>query len=469
MLVVTGTNGAGDDVAASAPTAAIDAAAPVSTTPPAIAGTTVDGQTLTADTGSFSGTGPFDFDYQWQRCDADGTDCVDIAGADESTYELVSADVGGAIVVVVTATNDAGSAEATSVATGEVLALAPANVTPPSISGDPVDGETLTADPGTWTGTQPIDFDYQWQRCDADGTDCVDIVGADDPTYTVVPGDIDHVIQVVVTAGNDAGSVESGSAQTPLAEPAPPVNTAVPTVSGAVEDGETLTATTGSWDGTAPIAYDYQWVRCELDGSDCEDIAGATGSTYVLSGADVGHRVHVEVTASNAAGEATAESAPSAGVGVDPPAADVDPEVTGPLVDGQTLTADPGEWSGTGPIDFDYQWQRCDAAGDNCEDIDGADDETYTLGPDDVGSTVRVVVTGDNGEQTSVASPAVGPVAAAPPVSVTVPVVTGTAGEGQTLTAGNGTWDGTAPFDHEYQWQRCDADGTDCVDIAGAD
>ena len=81
---------------------------------------------------------------------------------------------------------------------------------------------------------------------------------------------------------------------------------------------------------------------------------------------------------------------------------------------------------------------------------------------------MRVVVTGDNGEQTSVPSPAVGPIAAAPPVSVTVPTVSGTAGAGHTLTAGDGTWTGTAPLDFDYQWQRCDADGTDCVDIAGA-
>ena len=271
-----------------------------------------------------------------------------------------------------------------------------------------------------------------------------------------------------MTASNDAGSVESGSTQTPTAEAAPPVNTAVPTVSGALEDGSTLTATDGTWTGTAPIVYDYQWVRCELDGSGCEDIAGATDSTYDLTAADVGKRIHVDVTASNDAGEATASSAPSAGVGIEPPAATVDPEVTGTPVDGQTLTADPGDWTGTGPIDFTYQWQRCDAAGNNCEDIDGATDETYTLGADDVGSTVRVVVTGDNGEQTSVPSPAVGPIAPAPPVSVTVPTVSGTAGAGHTLTAGDGTWAGTAPLDFDYQWQRCDADGTNCMDIAGA-
>ena len=182
---------------------------------------TVDGQTLTADHGSFSGTGPLDYTYQWQRCDADGTNCVDLPGATGSTYDLVSSDVGGAVRVIVTATNGAGSDSATSSATTEVLALAPTNVTPPSISGTPLDGHTLTVDPGTWSGTQPIDFGYQWQRCDADGSGC-STSSAPRRTYTLVPGDIDHVIQVAVTATNVGGSAQSGSAQTAPAQAAPP-------------------------------------------------------------------------------------------------------------------------------------------------------------------------------------------------------------------------------------------------------
>ena len=112
----------------------------------------------------------------------------------------------------------------------------------------------------------------------------------------------------------------------------------------------------------------------------------------------------VEVTATNAAGDDVATSAPGASVAVDPPATSGTPAAAGTPVDGQTLTADPGAWTGTGPIDFTYQWQRCDAAGANCVDIAGATDATYTLGSGDVGSTVRVIVTGDNGEQTSVPS-----------------------------------------------------------------
>ena len=47
------------------------------------------------------------------------------------------------------------------------------------------------------------------------------------------------------------------------------------------------------------------------------------------------------------------------------------------------------------------------------------------------------------------------------------PIVTGAAGQGQTLTGDPGTWDG-APSAYTYQWQRCDAAGGSCVPIPGA-
>ena len=80
-----------------------------------------------------------------------------------------------------------------------------------------------------------------------------------------------------------------------------------------------------------------------------------------------------------------------------PPRNTAVPVISGTPATGETLTATTGTWTGSGPIDHTFQWQRCDAAGANCVDIPGATSATYTLTADDAGSTVRVVVVGTNG------------------------------------------------------------------------
>ena len=57
--------------------------------------------------------------------------------------------------------------------------------------------------------------------------------------------------------------------------------------------------------------------------------------------------------------------------------------------------------------------------------------------------------------------------AALVPILVSPATVTGTAEQGQTLSAGNGTW-GDEPDSYAYQWQHCDAAGANCTDVAGA-
>ncbi len=468
-VVVTATNAAGSVAATSAQSAVVAAAPPVNTVLPSISGTARDGSTLTAATGSWTGTPAITYSFQWRRCDALGGACADIAGATALTYTQVPADVAGTIRVVVTGTNAGGSASATSAQSAVVAAAPPVNTALPVISGTARDGQTLVTSNGTWTGTPAISYSYQWRRCNAAGAACADIAGATGGSYTQVPADVGGTIRVVVTGTNAGGSASATSAQSAVVSPDPPVNTVLPSISGTPRDGSILTAANGSWTGTPTITYAFQWRRCDASGSACADIAGATGATYVAVTADVGNTIRVVVTAANAAGSAAATSPQTVPIVPDPPVNTALPVISGTARDGQVLSATTGPWTGTPTITYTFQWRRCNAAGAACADIAGATASTYTQVPADVGSTIRVVVTATNVAGTaSATSVQTAVVAAAPPVNTVLPVISGTARDGQTLVTSNGTWAGTPAITYSYQWRRCDASGAACADIAGA-
>ena len=96
------------------------------------------------------------------------------------------------------------------------VASPPANSVAPTISGTPAKGQTLTASTGTWTGTQPITYAYQWRRCNHAGTGCTDVTGAIANTYLLTAADITYTLRVVVTASNLIGTASASSAQTAI-------------------------------------------------------------------------------------------------------------------------------------------------------------------------------------------------------------------------------------------------------------
>jgi hypothetical protein len=135
-------------------------------------------------------------------------------------------------------------------------------------------------------------------------------------------------VTVLVVAGVSSGASSSA-----------PSNQSVPTISGSTQEGSTLTATSGSWSGTTPITYTYQWRRCNTNGTSCDSINGGTGSTYTLKAADVNHTLRVRVTAKNSDGAAQATSDNTAKItrAAAPPTS-VNGCPTHLLIDGQTAS-----------------------------------------------------------------------------------------------------------------------------------
>jgi hypothetical protein len=201
-----------------------------------------------------------------------------------------------------------------------------------------------------------------------------------------------------------SGLVSGGRAAT-LAAPA---NTAPPAITGTPAVGQTLTASTGTWTNS-PTSYAYQWVRCNGGGNNCTDIAGATQQRYTLVAADAGNTIRVRVTAKNADGSASAQSAQTAPIvaatssaapkNTSPPTIGGTPKV------GQELTAAPGSWSGS-PTSYAYQWQRCNVDVVLCTNVVGATGTTYGVRLADLGYRLRVVVTAKNAKGTGTAASA---------------------------------------------------------------
>ena len=195
-------------------------------------------------------------------------------------------------------------------------AAKPSNTSPPTVTGTPQQGKTLTAHNGTWSN-DPSSFSYRWQRCSADGTGCNTIDSATQKQYVLTGHDVDRTIRIVVTASNADGPTSATSVATDVISSAvAPKNTAKPTISGTAQVGAELTATRGTWTGGVR-SFAFQWQRCDQSGASCTDAAGATGTTYGVRSGDVGHTLRFVVTAKNLAGSTTVASAFSATVKTD--------------------------------------------------------------------------------------------------------------------------------------------------------
>jgi Subtilase family len=148
---------------------------------------------------------------------------------------------------------------------------------------------------------------------------------------------------------------------------------------------------------------------------------------------------------------------------------DTAPLTTAPQA-GQVLVRGQGAWLGSAPLSLvAVQWQHCNLAGASCTTVGTS--AKYTVQSSDSGYVLRVVVTVKNGlGSTTVASPITlavgGATSSPPPANTSLPTISGTPQEGETLSASTGGWSGS-PTSYAYQWQRCDLNGAACAPVLG--
>jgi len=435
--------------------------------PPSLSGTAQVGKTLAVSIGNWQSSSALTFSYQWLRCDSNGVGCAAIPGATAGSYTATTDEAGSTLRVEVDVTDGTDSMSVRSAQSQVVSAAPPVPAMIPAVTGLSQEGRTLSvSSPGSWSA--PVSVSYQWLNCDSDGSECYEIDGANEATYSPTGDDVGATIRVAVMAAGAGGTSYLSSVPTAVVTSAPlPAVTTAPGISGISGVAHALTATSGSWQSLVPvIGYSYQWDRCNAAGASCTPIPGATTSTYILAFADAGDTVRIAVQAENDAGWSGPATSAASGVVAGLPLAQYVPVITGTPAVGKTLSATTGSWIWN-PSHYVYRWKRCTATGGGCTTIPGATGSTYRLVGADGGHRLAVSVSATNVAGTSTAVSDTTSVVIARPAVLKAPAIRGMATVGHRLTARKGAWS-PAPTGYRYRWLRCSKRGGACRGIRAA-
>lgn len=341
--------------------------------------------------------------YAWFACTAaipspvatmPGSCTVLSPAVTSTTFTPTSAHVGKFITVKVTGSKS-GVNSTIFTAAPTAVGTAPANSSAATITGTARVGSTLTATPGTWTGTPSPTVSLTWVRCAAAqsassttlATGCATISGATGSTYVLTSTDLGKFISVSETATNAVGTATliSPSTAVVVAAPTPtptttsgPVlpETTDPAITGTIRVGQALTATTGTWTPVSP----YQDFGPTYNGYFVRNIQTA------LKGAGIAVTVDGIYGSGTAAAVSTFQS--KKGLTVD--------GIVGPQTWNAMVTVL------TNMTKFSYRWYSCSAPvatatstiPATCSAIAGASAKTYRPVATDVGKFVTVMVTG---------------------------------------------------------------------------
>ena len=311
----------------------------------------------------------------------------------------------------------------------------PASVSAPVINGIPQFGSLVAGSTGVWSGL-PSAYAYQWYRCNSSGLNCAVIPGATSKLYGAFStADAGATVQVRITASNVQGSTAAFSAASALvSQPASSFNIGSTILTGTSIGGAV------QWQATPSQAV--SWLEFYVDGVMQQRYAAAPyiynlSTTGLLDTSTLSAGVHALGIRALATGNRTFGYYAATVTVTNGPANTVLPAITGVPAVGSTLTTSNGTWNNS-PTGFAYQWLRCDASGNSCTNISGANVNTYAVAGADANLTLRATVTATNASGSTPATSAA--VLIAPPSITTNSLPSGTVGIGYNaaLTASGG-------------------------------
>ncbi|MFM2384449.1 MAG: hypothetical protein RL166_323, partial [Actinomycetota bacterium] len=439
--------------------------------------------------------------YRWIRCDsyvdaigsAVPAGCSVIPGATSASYRLQLADVQKYVLAETKLKNSVGELVRLSSSTQQIRQV-PEIADTVRITGNQWVDQTLTA-----TGISVVAFpapvtSLQWVRCPS-ATDnlntCVPVATGTN-TYKLTTADRLSQILVRVTSRNDAGASEIVSPFTSEIKMSPKLfGNTFPTITGLDNDGEaragsSIAAFEGIWDATPAVdpltGYKYQWYLCSsryqlstnVIPPDCIAIKNQTKNAYTVRATDKDKFLGFSLKISNGTDDVTQFSVTSARVysvplymsGAKPAFAANQAATDGSPRIGYEVEANVGTWQGSPTPNYTYQWFSCTTAvaassetmGDLCQIIYGATNRVFSIGPEQLGRYLGVMITG--GYKTyfdEVYSPTTSKSVVSPPVNSVVPRITTRYTYVQsTLKTTEGTWVGTPEPVQAHTWWECD-------------
>jgi hypothetical protein len=346
--------------------------------------------------------------FQWYSCadqiavtSRDLSDvCSEIEGETASAFVPRVQEVDRYLLVRIGASNTIGS-DFFFTATSSIVKETPNFVVDPAIIGGRLTGDTLSFEDLYTRGSPEPVLTYSWFRCATpitvvqSTTTCEKVAGASAATYRLGAADLDKYVSGAVTLTSPLGVVTKISISTVKIQGAPVLSGLLGAPSATpVRVDLPIVMPANVWTGSPAVTKAHQWFACpssvasfsETLSAECQEIAGATSTTFTPTSAQVGKFLAVRIIATNTIGTVTIFT-PTTGAVNELPSFQGDPTLSeGNLVSSDVTATLPAVRGFPEPT-ATYSWYRCTSSvgwaavtlPTTCSEILGADGQVYEL------------------------------------------------------------------------------------------